>query len=286
MTRFIADMGDNPFLITGLLAGLLASVACGMIGPYVITRRIVFLSGAIAHMALGGIGAAIFLATVYPEGFGWFRPLYGAVLSALAAAVLVGVVHDRVAERLDTLIGALWAIGMAVGILLIKFTPGYHTELMSYLFGNIVYLGWPQVRLMIALDAVIVLVVLIFYKRLLAVCSDQEHTRLQGISVLGVNVLLLSLVALTVICLIQLVGLILVIALLTLPAATASHHVARMAPMMWVATGLCMLITTAPRIAVYGTPVNPESAIVLAAGCVYLGSLLLRRLLGRQVGAW
>ena len=280
MTQFFHDMNNNPFLLTGLLAGGLASVACGVIGPYVITRRIVFLSGAIAHTALGGIGAAIFFATLYPVTLAWLQPLHGAVVSALLAAVIIGIVHDRVAERMDTLIGAMWAIGMAVGILLIKFTPGYHTELMSYLFGNIVYLGWGEVRMMIALDLIIVVAVLAGYKRLLAICFDQQHAGLQGINVLSMNILLLSLVALTVICLIQIVGLILVIALLTLPAATAAHHTHRMAPMIVVSTLLCLVVTTLPRIAVYGTPVSPESAIVLTAGCVYLVSVVVRQISG------
>jgi len=276
MIQYFTDMSDNPFLAAGLCAALLASIACGLIGPYVITRRIVFLSGAIAHIALGGIGAAIFLKGHYPNCFAWVEPLHGAMVAAVGAAVLIGVVHDRVAERLDTLIGALWAMGMAAGVLLIKFTPGYHTELMSYLFGNIVFLDWSQVRLMIALDVVIVMAVFIFYKRLLSICCDQEHTRLQGVNTLVTDCLLLSLVALTVVCLIQLVGLILVIALLTLPAATASHHVSRMAPMMVVSIVLCALITTVPRIAVYGTAVSAESAIVLASGCVYLVSVIVR----------
>lgn len=280
MLRYFADMSDNPFLATGLCAALLASIACGVIGPYVITRRIVFLSGAIAHIALGGIGAAIFLKAHYPDYFAWFEPLYGAIVAAVAAAVLIGVVHDRVTERLDTLIGALWAMGMAAGILLIKFTPGYHTELMSYLFGNIVFVDWSQVRLMIGLDVIIVLTVLVFYKRLLAICYDPEHTRLQGVSTVVTDCLLLSLVALAVVCLIQLVGLILVIALLTLPAATASHHVSRMAPMVWVSILLCALVTTLPRMAVYGTAVSAESAIILAAGCLYLVSMVVRRVWG------
>ena len=279
MSQFFLDMDDNPFLITGLLAGLLASLACGVVGPYVVTKRIVFLSGAIAHMALGGIGAAIFLASHHPDGFAWLKPIHGAVLAALLAAVLIGVFQDRVSERIDTLIGAMWAVGMATGILLIKLTPGYHTELMSYLFGNIVYFGWGQVAVLATLDAVIVLVVLVSHKRLLAICLDEQQARLQGVNVLATNILLLSLVALTVICLIQLVGLILVIALLSLPAATAAHHVSRITAMMGVATALCLLITTVPRVAVYGSPVSAESAIVLTAGGVYLASVLLRGVL-------
>ncbi len=273
--QFFHDMVDNPFLVTGLLAGLLASLACGIIGPYVVTRRIVFLSGAIAHMAVGGIGAALFLQTMFPQTFGWFQPMHGAIVSALAAALLIGLLHDRVAERMDTLIGALWALGMAVGILLIKFTPGY-TELMTYLFGNITYVGWSDVRLMLVLDVVIVAVVLVCHKRLLAICLDQQQAELQGINVLAMNLVLLCLVALTVICLTQVVGLILVIALLSLPAATAGHYVKRLASMIVVATLLCALITTLPRIAVYGTRVSPEAAIVLAAAGLYLFSVAFR----------
>jgi zinc transport system permease protein len=274
--QFFRDMAHNPFLTRGLLAGLLASLACGVIGPYVVTRRIVFLSGAIAHMALGGVGAAIWLAYAFPA-CAWFQPVHGAIVAALLAAVLIGVVHERVAERMDTLIGALWAIGMAVGILLIKFTPGYHTELMSYLFGNITFVSRQHVVLMIVLDGIILATAVVYHKRLLAICLDQEQAELQGINVLRTNIVLLCLVALTVICLTQVVGLILVIALLSLPAATAAHHVGRLAGMIVASTALCALLTTVPRIAVYGTPISAESAIVLAAGAVYLLSVLVRR---------
>ena len=276
MMSFFHDMPDNPFLLTGLLAGVLASLACGLIGPYVITRRIVFLVGAIAHMAVGGIGAAVFLEVKFPGAFGWLSPMFGAVVAALLAAVLIAVVYERLSERMDTVIGAMWAVGMSIGILLIKFTPGYHTELMSYLFGNIAVVPWSRIWLMVVLVAVIILALLVFHKRLLAVCMDEEQATLQGVSIFGTNLLLLVLVALTVIALIQVVGLILVLALLTLPAATAGHYVHRMAPIMFLSTVLCILFTTVPRIAVYGTAISPESAIVLAAGAVYLLSVIAR----------
>jgi zinc transport system permease protein len=282
MISFFSDMAHNPFLASGLAAGLLASVACGTIGPYVVTRRIVFLSGAIAHMAVGGIGAALFLTTVFPRTFGWLAPLHGAIVSALLAAVIIGYIHQRVTERMDTLIGALWAVGMAVGVMLVKYTPGYQAELMSYLFGNIVYVSWGDVHLMIALDFVIVAAVFIWHKRFLAICLDQQQAELQGINTLTTNIVLLCLVALTVICLTQVVGLILVIALLSLPAATAAQHSTRMGTMMIGSTVLCALVTTAPRMAVYGTRISPESAIVLATVAVYLLSVVLRRFLQRR----
>jgi zinc transport system permease protein len=278
MIEFIRDMSMNPLLVTGVLAGLLASIACGVIGPYVVTKRIVFLVGAIAHMAVGGIGAAIFLRHHLPGSFGGLVPVHGAVVAAVLGAVLIGFVHDRARERMDTLIGAMWAIGMATGILLVKYTPGYHVELMSYLFGNIAVVQWEDVVRLLVIDTVVVAVVALFYKRFLANCLDEEYAGLQGVDALRTNLLMLTMVALTVVSLMQIVGLILVIALLTLPAATAGHYVKRIGSMMGVATILSMVLTTVPRAAVYGTGVSPESAIVLSAGAIYILSVIWRRL--------
>jgi zinc transport system permease protein len=274
---FFEDLGTNPFLLTGLLAGLLASLACGVMGPYVITRRIVFLAGAIAHIAIGGVGAAIFLTTWFPAVFGRLSPLIGATVVSVLAAITLAVLHQRAGERLDTIVGALWAMGMAVGLLLIKLTPGYHTELMGYLFGNITFVGWEYIGLMVALDLVIVVVAVLWHKRFLALCLDEEQAELQGIPVLATEILLLILVALTVIVLTQVVGLILVIALLTLPAAAVAQRVTRMASLIGYSIALSAILTTVPRIMVYGTRVSPEAAIVLVAGLVYLLALLPAR---------
>jgi zinc transport system permease protein len=275
---FFRDMAMNPLLLTGLLAGIFASIACGTIGPYVVTKRIVFLVGAIAHTAVGGIGAAIYLRHHLPETFGGLEPFHGAIAAAILGAIVIGVVHERVRERMDTLIGAMWAVGMATGILLVKYTPGYHVELMSYLFGNIAVVQWADVLRLLVMDVIIISVVVLYYKRFLAVCLDEEYARLQGVDTLRTNLVLLTVVALTVVSLMQIVGLILVIALLTLPAATAGHYLKRLGWMMVVATGLSIVLTTLPRIAVYGSGISPESAIVLTAGAVYLVSVLFRRL--------
>jgi zinc transport system permease protein len=276
--NFFRDMAVNGFLVTGLWAGLLASIACGVVGPYVITRRIVFLAGAIAHIAIGGVGAAIYLRHMAPDMFGWLEPIYGAAVVAVLAAILLALVHQHVAERMDTLIGAMWAGGMAVGLMLVKFTPDYQSELMGFLFGNIATVAWSDVWLMVALNIAICLTAWLFHRRILSVCLDPEQAQLQGVDQLRTNMVLLVMVALTVICLISVVGLILVIALLTLPAATAGHHLKRLAPMMLVSTILCMALTTVPRVGVYGTAISPEAAIVLAAGAVYLGSVAWVRL--------
>ena len=277
MIGFLRDLGTNPFLITGLLAGLLASIACGIMGPYVITRRIVFLAGAIAHIAIGGVGAAIFLSHRFPGSYAGFQPLLGATVVSIVAALILAYLHHRAGERLDTIVGALWAMGMAVGLLLIKLTPGYHTELMSYLFGNIAFVGWDYLVLMVVLDLIIVAVAVLWHKRFLALCLDEEQAELQGIPVLATEMLLLVLVALTVIVLTQVVGLILVIALLTLPAAAVAQRITRMTSLIGYSIALSMVLTTVPRIAVYGTRISPEAAIVLASGVVYRAALLLAR---------
>lgn len=277
MISFFQDMSVNPLLLPGLLAGVLAGVACGVIGPYVVTRRIVFLSGAIAHMAVGGIGGAIFVRHFLPDAFGWLDPFHGAIAAAVAGAVSIGVVEEFARERLDTLIGAMWAIGMSAGILLIRYTPGYQVELMSYLFGNLSVVRWVDVGRLVGVDLLIIALVGLFYKRLLGFCLDEEHARLQGISPLAVNTLLLVLVALTVVSLMKIVGLILVIALLALPAATAGHYLRRLAPMIGGAVILSVTLTTIPRIAAYGTGIPPEAAIVLSAGFVYMVSVIVSR---------
>lgn len=284
---FFRDLAVNPFLLTGLLAGVFASVACGVVGPYVVTRRLVFLAGALAHIAIGGVGAAIWLAWAFPRTFGGLTALAGGTALAVASAPVLAFLHHRVSERLDTVVGALWATGMAVGILLIKLTPGYHAELMSYLFGNLVFVSWSDVALLGVLAAAVVATTLLYQRRFLALCLDPEQAMLRGISVLATDTVLLVLMALTVICLTQVVGLVLVIALMSLPAATASRLTSRMASMIWVAVGLCALLVTVPRIAVYGTAISPEAAIVLAAVAVYLLAALIarvRRRGGARVG--
>lgn len=284
---FFQDMADNPFLLPGLVAGLLTGLACGLIGPYVMTRRIVFLGGAIAHIAVGGLGGAIYLRHVRPESFAWLQPIHGAAIFSVLAALLLARLEPAVGRKaaarrsvpMDTMIGALWAVGMAVGILLVKLTPGYQTDLMGYLFGNLAYVDWADVRLMFALVAIVLATVLLYQKRFLSLCLDAEQMELQGVRARSTSAVLLVLVALTVIVLTQVVGLILMVALLSLPAATAGLIARRLPSMILLSSAIAAVLTTVPRVAVYGTPISPEPAVVLAAGMVFLlasGRRLLR----------
>jgi zinc transport system permease protein len=277
LNQFFTDAAVNPFLLSGLIAGLLSSISCGIVGPYVVTRRLLFLAGALAHIAIGGVGAAIYLSTVHPAVFGWLEPIHGGLAAALVSAPLLAVLKHRVRERLDTVVGALWAVGMSVGILLIKITPGYHTELMSYLFGNISFVTRRDLVFLAALSGVVILTATVFHRRFLALCLDSEQAELRGIPVLATDIVLFLLIAATVIVLTQIVGLILVIALLSLPAAIGTRLSTRLGPAMAVTFGVSALVTTLPRIAVYGTPISPEAAIVLATAGLYLFVVLRQR---------
>jgi zinc transport system permease protein len=275
MLEFFDVLREQSFMQNAVIIGLLASVACGVMGTYVVVRRIVFISGGISHTVLGGMGVAYYYG---------YNPLHGAVVSALVAALVIGFVSLHYHQYEDTLIGALWAVGMAVGVLFIYKTPGYNVDLMSYLFGNILMVEKESVRLLAYLDALIIVAVVLFYKRFLAVCFDEEYTQLQGVGVVSTYLLLLCLIALTVVILIQVVGIILVIALLTLPAATARYYTHNLVQMMILASILGTVFTTSGLIISYQPNLPAGATIMVSAGVAYLLATILKGLAMRFRG--
>ncbi len=267
MSSFLEALAGHAFLQHALIAGVLASIACGIVGSYVVVKRIGYLAGGVAHTALGGMGIAYFLGK---------SPIGGALIVALLAALIIGWVSLRFQEHEDIIIGALWAVGMAVGILFISRTPGYNVDLMSYLFGNILMVPRGDLLLMAGLDGVIVALVWLFRKQFLAACFDDEFARLRGVPVEVFYLGLLLMVALTVVILIQVVGLVLVIALLTLPAAIASQYLRSLAPMMLAATLLGVIFTGAGLALSYQPDLPAGATIILLAGLAYLLSALGR----------
>jgi zinc transport system permease protein len=268
-----------PFLRYALIAGVLASVAFGVIGSYVVARRISYIAGAISHCVLGGIGVALYLQNV--GGLEWCRPMYGAVASALAAAVVLGLVSMYARQREDTVIGALWATGMAVGLLFIAKTPGY-IDPMSYLFGNILLISKQDLWMIVGLDALTVGLGVFFYHKFLAVCFDEEFARLRGVHVQVYYMLLLCLTALTVVLLMTVVGIVMVIALLTLPAAVAGQFSRRLWQMMGLAVLFCLLFTTLGLAVSYEHDLPSGPTIIVVAAAAYLAVVLIGRVLKRR----
>lgn len=273
MSEFLTALAHHSFLQTALAAGLLASLGCGIIGPFIVVKRIGYLAGGIAHSVLSGMGAALY--------FG-FDPLAGALLAAVLAALLIGGVRLAWGAQEETLIGALWAIGMAIGILFISRTPGYGTDLMSYLFGNILLVPRQELGWMMGLDGLLLLIVGLFYRQFLVVAFDEELARLRGVPVAFFYLLLLCLVAITVVLLLRVVGLILVIALLTLPAAIAGQFFHSLGHIMLAATLLGALFSSTGLALSYGPDLPVGPTIVLVAGAVYLLAVAGERLLTQR----
>jgi len=278
--EFFDAVARYPFLQYALLAGVLSSVACGVVGTYVVVRRITYIAGGISHCVLGGIGAALYLQRVH--GWQWLNPLYGAVAAALAAAAVIGLVSLRARQREDTVIGALWAIGMATGVLFLAKTPGYSQDLMSYLFGNILMVSAGDLWLIAALDAVVIALAVLFHNQFLAVCFDEEFARVRGLRVEAYYLLLLGLTALTVVLLVTVVGIVLVIALLTLPVAVAGHFARRLWQMMALATVLSIVLTTAGLAISYEPDLPAGATIIVLAGAVYLAVTVGARVIHRR----
>ncbi|MBU2431926.1 MAG: metal ABC transporter permease, partial [Proteobacteria bacterium] len=227
---------DNLFLKYAFIMGALASVAFGIIGTFVTTKRIGYLAGAISHSIFGGIGLALFLQV--NAGITWFDPILGAVLAAIISAVTIGLVSLYAKEREGTIIGTIWAVGMASGILLIDKTPGYF-NLASYLFGDILLISGKDLLYVACLDTLVLGICLLFFNRFFGICFDSEFTSLRGINTTFFYLLLLILTALTVVFLVRIVGIVLVIALLTIPPAIASFYAKRLWQMMLYSILLC-----------------------------------------------
>lgn len=276
LQEFFAALADPnvPFIRYALIAGLLSSVSFGIIGSFVVVKRISYIAGAISHAALAGIGAALYFKHVY--GMDFLSPLHGAVVAALLAALIIGLVSTYYNEREDTIIGSIWAIGMAIGLLFIAKTPGY-VDPMSYLFGNILLVGRQELVLILFLDMVVIVLGILFYHQFLALSFDEEFTRLRGIPTRLYYILLIFLVALTVVLMVTVVGIVMVIALLTIPAATAGLFSRKLWQMMLLAALFCALFTSFGLGTSYVLDLPSGSTTIVFAGAVYIISLVFRR---------
>jgi len=257
------------FMRHALAAGLLASVICGIMGTLAVVNRLVFLSGGIAHAAYGGIGLALF--------FGW-PYLLGTVGFSLAAAFLMAAVSLGARHRADTIIGVIWALGMAIGIVLIDLTPGYNVDLMSYLFGSILTVPAADLYGMLAMGILISLLVAYYYKDLLILSYDDEFARIRGVPVKLLYFGMIGLLAVAIVLVIRIVGLILVIALLTIPPFIAEKYARSLLQMMVVSSLLGIAFTTVGLWLSYTFDLTSGASIILVAGVVFLFSLGIDKL--------
>jgi len=256
------------FMRNALMASLLVSMACGIIGTYVVIKKIVFISGGISHATFGGIGLGYLLGV---------NPILTAIPFSILSAIGIGVIRKKMRVSEDTAIGVLWSVGMALGIIFIGLSPGYAPDLFSYLFGSILTVPRSDLWMMLALDLTIMLIVVLFYKEFLTISFDEEFSTVVGVPTERLYLLLLCLVALSVVVLIRVVGIILIIALLTIPAAISKQFTHNMKTMMVTSTIIAMILTVAGLFLSYALNLASGATIVIVLGTAFFISSLKSR---------
>ncbi len=219
----LINLFDFGFFRNAFLAALIASITCGVIGTYIVARRIVFISGGITHASFGGIGMGYY--------FG-FDPIAGAIVFGILSALGIEFFTKKADLREDSAIAMLWSLGMAAGVIFIFLTPGYAPNLMSYLFGNILTVSTIDLVYLSMLAVFVIGFFMTFYRMIIFVSFDEEFALTNNAPVRLFNALLISLVALTIVLNIRVMGIILVMSLLTIPQAIANLFTKRFDIMM------------------------------------------------------
>lgn len=278
---FFTALGNPqfPFLRNALMAGFLSSILFGTLGAVVTVKRIAGLAGAISHAVLGGIGIALYLAATgkVPN----LSPMVGAIVFALLSAVIIGTVSLRSKQREDTVIQAIWAIGMSIGVLFMAKTPGY-TDPTSYLFGNILLISRTDLVLLSLLDILVLLLVWRFYPQIEATSFDEEFSEVRGIPTRKVFLIILSVIAVSVVLLQTFVGIVMVIAMLTLPSGTAGYKARNLVSLMFFGTLNAMLFSVGGLAAGWVLDLPVGAMVVVFAGGVFLGKAVIHLLQRRR----
>jgi len=276
MSDFFASVFEYDYLRNAVLAAFLASISCGIIGSYIIVRRMVFISGGITHASFGGIGLGYYLG---------INPVFGAIIFSILSALGIRLAEKHTQIREDSAIGILWSLGMAIGIIFIFLTPGYAPNLMTYLFGSILTVGISDLLMMACLALITMIVFYVFYRTILFVAFDEEYARSHNAPVEAVNYLLLLLIALAIVLHIRVVGIILVISFLTIPQTTANLFANDLKKIIFLSIALSFIGSILGLIASFYMNIPSGATIIfvfvliflVARFIKYLNSKLLRK---------
>jgi zinc transport system permease protein len=266
----IITLFEYRFFTNALLAALFASITCGITGAYIVSRRIVFISGGITHASFGGIGIGYF--------FG-FNPIVGAMIFSVLSAFGIEYMSKKTNLREDSVIAILWSFGMAVGIIFIFLTPGYSANLMSFLFGNILTVTKLNLVFLLILALLITGIFLVFFKTILFIAFDEQYARAVKLPVETINYLMITLVALTIVFNIKVVGIILVISLLTIPQTIANIFTKKFEIMIWLSIIIGFLGSISGLLLSYYLNVPSGAAIIFFLVILFFISKIFRNIL-------
>ncbi|OQC36743.1 MAG: Manganese transport system membrane protein MntB [Bacteroidetes bacterium ADurb.Bin041] len=266
----IITLFEYRFFTNALLAALFASITCGITGAYIVSRRIVFISGGITHASFGGIGIGYF--------FG-FNPIVGAMIFSVLSALGIEYMSKKTNLREDSVIAILWSFGMAVGIIFIFLTPGYSANLMSFLFGNILTVTKLNLVFLLILALLITGIFLVFFKTILFIAFDEQYARAVKLPVETINYLMITLIALTIVFNIKVVGIILVISLLTIPQTIANIFTKKFEIMIWLSIIIGFLGSISGLLLSYYLNVPSGAAIIFFLVILFFISKIFRNIL-------
>lgn len=258
------------FMQNALIAAFLVSIACAIVGTYVVVRKIVFISGGISHAAFGGIGLGYFLG---------INPIAAAIPFSLAFAIIFGLFRKKLKISEDSAVGILWVMGMAIGILFIGLTPGYAPDLFSYLFGNILTVSTTDIIIISALDIVIIITSILLGREFIYISFDEEFSWTLGIPVNFIYIILLCIVSLNVVILIRIVGIIMVIALLSIPATIAKQFTYDIKKMMLLSAAIGIAVTVSGLFVSYYLDLSSGAVIIILLAIVFLLSYAFKHIL-------
>lgn len=256
------ELFNYSFFQQAFLAGILTAVVCGIVGSFIVVKKISFISGSIAHSSFGGLGIAYFLG---------FNPIIGAFVFSMISALSIGLINKKNKHQEDAIIGAVWAIGMAIGLFFIYLTPGYAGDLFTYLFGNILLVSTFDIWTILLIDVIVIFSTIIFFKWFVAIIFDEEFAKVTGINTFALYLFLLVLISISIVALMKAVGIILVIALLTLPAAAAQLLTKNFRNMIWLAIIFALVFNILGIFVSYYINVPSGPIIIFIAGLTYLG---------------
>lgn len=260
---------NYSFLQNALIAGLLSSIICGIIGVIIVEKKLLMMSGGIAHTAYGGVGLGYFLG---------FEPILGAGLFSLAAAIVIGTINRKSKIKTDIIISLLWSLGMALGIAFIGFMPGYPPDMNSYLFGNILSVTKSDLYIIATLTVIVLLVISVFFNDWKAFLFDSNFAKVTGIRTCVFEYLLLIITALSIVALIRTVGIILVIALLSAPAACAALLSGNLKRRMFISCIFCFVFCLLGLTISYYLGISSGATIVFISVLTYFLLLGLKKL--------
>jgi zinc transport system permease protein len=263
----IIELFSYGFFRNAFLSALLMSVTCGIIGTYIVSRRMVFISGGITHASFGGVGLGYFLG---------FPPLAGAAIFAVLAALTTENLTRRKVIRNDSIIAIMWSLGMALGIIFVYLTPGYAPNLMSFLFGSIITVNSTDLWLMLSLAIVVTVFFITLYRPILYVSFDEQFARTRGIPVMLLNYILVILVALTIVLSIRIAGIILVLSILTIPQNIANLFTNRFDVIMIASVIIGFLGSFTGLLVSYYLDIPSGATIIFTLVVLYLAARVVK----------